>query len=72
MPPRSIKEVKIEPAHIDTTEKEYEEEPVPSEEKPIEHNDDDSEDLEALVQEYTRERKLKQKATEVKAMSTLR
>ena len=41
--------MKIEPAHIDTTEKEYEEEPVPSEEKPIENNDDDSEDLEALV-----------------------
>ena len=70
MPPRSIKVVKIEPAHIDTAEKEKEyeeEEPVPSEENPIENNDDDSEDLEALVQEYTKERKLKQRANEVKS-----
>ena len=61
MPSRSIKVVKIEPqVQVDPEVKEVEVEVE-------EHQTDGSEDLEALVQEYTRGQKLKQKANEVKA-----
>jgi hypothetical protein len=59
MPPRSIKVVKIEP--------QVELVPEVKEVEVEEHQTDGSEDLEALVQEYTRGQKLKQKANEVKA-----
>ena len=78
MPPRSIKVVNMHEEQPESKEEEtmqqqeeqpYEEEVVeePQEEHPETSNDIDSEDLDNLVKQYTKERKQKKKAVEVKS-----